>query len=484
MMTRNALIPSVALLAACAGSHHRSLPEPVGPCESLFASLDEAVESASVRWSRAAPIDGFPYLRSSRFLASYRTEDLGSAQWDAWVAALRALDRRGRAIELERIEASARQRLGLDNLATAGVLLDECAETLAERDLAKETRRKALRAAAQVDDDYVMGRRILGLYPLTAIPVAEGIRRLHNDVKAVYARPLDALPLRGELMRFGPIAVAVDTAPAPSDYGDGLGVPRPTGEALAALYAAHAPVWEIDVSGAFDRPGRPRWDPRGYPSVDVSDPVVYQFESWTRWRGEALLQLNYLVWFAERPSEGRYDLLAGPLDGVIWRVTLDAEGRPLVYDAVHACGCYHLFFPANRVRLRRMPETLPEPPLAPQTAPSLHPGRRLAVRLSSRQHYVQRVTLVSEDAWAPYRLDHYDALYTLPWTDGARRGPFDSDGLIAGSDRPERYLLWPMGILSPGAMRGWGRHPIAFVGRRHLDDPDLVERFFEPVTPP
>jgi len=40
-------------------------------------------------------------------------------------------------------------------------------------------------------------------------------------------------------------------------------------------------------------------------------------------------------------------------------------------------------------------------------------------------------------------------------------------------------LFWPMGIDSPGAMRQWGRQPTAFVGRRHFDDADLLERRFE-----
>ena len=36
-----------------------------------------------------------------------------------------------------------------------------------------------------------------------------------------------------------------------------------------------------------------------------------------------------------------------------------------------------------------------------------------------------------------------------------------------------------MGIPSAGAMRQWGRHATAFVGRRHFDEPFLVERYFE-----
>jgi hypothetical protein len=52
------------------------------------------------------------------------------------------------------------------------------------------------------------------------------------------------------------------------------------------------------------------------------------------------------------------------------------------------------------------------------------------------------------------------------------------DGLNPGTERLERLLFWPMGILSAGAMRQWGRHATAFVGRRHFDDADLFEKRF------
>jgi len=49
---------------------------------------------------------------------------------------------------------------------------------------------------------------------------------------------------------------------------------------------------------------------------------------------------------------------------------------------------------------------------------------------------------------------------------------------VHGSERGERFILWPMGIRSPGAMRQWGRHAVAFVGRRHFDDPFLISSLF------
>ena len=53
-----------------------------------------------------------------------------------------------------------------------------------------------------------------------------------------------------------------------------------------------------------------------------------------------------------------------------------------------------------------------------------------------------------------------------------------ADGIVPGSERGERWLFWPMGVPEPGAMRQWGRHATAFVGRRHFDDPGILERYF------
>jgi hypothetical protein len=69
--------------------------------------------------------------------------------------------------------------------------------------------------------------------------------------------------------------------------------------------------------------------------------------AYTRYADRVLLQLVYTIWFPERPARGEVDFLAGRLDGLIWRVTLSPDGEPLVYDSIHPCGCYHLFFPRS-----------------------------------------------------------------------------------------------------------------------------------------
>ena len=62
---------------------------------------------------------------------------------------------------------------------------------------------------------------------------------------------------------------------------------------------------------------------------------------------------------------------------------------------------------------------------------------------------------------------------------GQARSMFDDKGIVPGTSRKERMLLWPMGVKDAGAMRQWGHHATAFIGRRHFDDADLLERYFE-----
>lgn len=81
-----------------------------------------------------------------------------------------------------------------------------------------------------------------------------------------------------------------------------------------------------------------------------------------------------------------------------------------------------------------------------------------------------------------YRYADDDALRWL--AEGAgQRSLFGADGIVAASARGERFPFWPIGVPNPGAMRQWGRYATAFIGRRHFDDPDLMDKSFRVVTP-
>jgi hypothetical protein len=250
---------------------------------------------------------------------------------------------------------------------------------------------------------------------------------------------------------------------------------------VADLAAVYAPSFEIPVAGDFDRFGALRWRrDADMPQVDASQPTVYVHPAQMRYGETVLLQLVYTVWFPERPARRTVDFLAGRLDAVMWRVTLAPDGEPLLYDSIHACGCYHLFFPTPRARPRPAPDALDEWAFVPQRLPRVAEGERPVVRLASGTHYIEAVERVSgPDSLTRYRFHGYDALRSLPRFGGGHRSVFGPDGIIAGSERLERWLLWPAGVPSAGAMRQWGRHATAFVGRRHFDEPDLLERRFE-----
>ena len=125
---------------------------------------------------------------------------------------------------------------------------------------------------------------------------------------------------------------------------------------------------------------------------------------------------------------------------------------------------------------------------APAPLPGLSPGQRLVVHISSGSHAVMGLgtTFGAPAAGeARYALMAEDQLRSLPVSrDGsASRSLYGPDGLVAGTQRGERWFFWPMGIASAGAMRQWGHHATAFVGRRHFDDVDLLHDRFVPTAP-
>lgn len=404
---------------------------------------------------------------------------MSAAEAEAWLNRLAVLDEDARVIELDSLPDRVRRDLA-SNIGEGGSIarrLSDCSASL-RRDLRQDPAAlNRLRARAVVPEDYVTAYRVFGLYPLTALAVQRGVRRWHAETYALFARDPADLPVAGALRRFVPPEpeTAAVSLPLPRDA---LGIPQPSPEVLNRLFARHAPIWEIDVAGDYDLPGTPLWREGRRPSVDPTAPVTFRYVSFTRWRGEALLQLNYLIWFSRRPRDSTLGLYGGDLDGVIWRVTLDGSGTPLLYDSIHACGCYHQFFPGPALQVKSSGGVYSEAPLVPQAAPAPGAGERVVVRLDSGRHYIQRV-YADKGGGTAYAWRDYRALYGSPMVGGAPRSLFGAHGIVPGSERRERWLLWPTGVRSPGAMRERGHHATAFVGRRHFDDAHLIDALFE-----
>jgi hypothetical protein len=454
--------------------------------------VDQAVSGAGVADGMAARVAGFPYLRISRFLASYAGDAMNDAQFADWMSRMIELGRRGYEVELANLPADKADALGVAlwevgrQYAWAGPALADCTARLAAADYADGERRAALRQAAFVPDEYITWQRVAGLYWFTRIPFSAGVRRWQRGVRDVFSRAEAALPASGELKTYAPppppsrlsageIAALLQRAAA-----NALGIPDLRGEELEAVFRAYAPEFIVDTAGDADLPGELGWREGDVPRIVSRLPVVYRRVSHTRYQGRALLQLSYGLWFPERPRDGAWDLLGGHLDGVIWRVTLAPDGAPWVFDSMHACGCYHLFFPTGRAAVRPQPESLDEGAFSPQALPAIAAGNRVALRLAAGSHYLQRVVLQAAPAASAeeYVFAEDDVLRSLPLPVAGRRSLYRPDGIVPGTERHERYFFWPMGVPEPGAMRQPGRHATAFVGRRHFDDPDLLERYF------
>lgn len=456
-------------------------------CQNIYQSLDQAVAETIISPSWPAKINGFPYLRVDRFLSSYTRQDLTESELSAWLQQMVRYDLDLRAVELAGLDNKKHPWLAqFSPEQTPLQMLNVCSEKLKEYDLHHPERLAELRRNAQVPSEYSIFNRIFGIYPLVSIPASLGVENYHQQTRQTFAQPLPSLPVRGELQRF--VSVAKPSPVTSAIAHDALFIPQPTPLQLENLFARHAPVWEIDVVADYDLPGIPVWQSNTQPTADTAQPIVYHYPSYTRWQGQALLQLNYLIWFSERPAQSRFDILAGRLDGLIWRVTLNTDGSVLIYDTIHPCGCYHYFFPGTGLALRNESDKLPEPPLVVQNAPDLTPHQSIVIRVESGTHYIQRVYAdnLQENALKDvnyYHLRDYRDLYaSTVMNSGKTLSLFDKSGLVRGTERAERWLLWPLGVPSAGAMRERGRHAVAFVGQRHFDDADLLEQLFFDTT--
>jgi hypothetical protein len=257
-----------------------------------------------------------------------------------------------------------------------------------------------------------------------------------------------------------------------------LGVPLPAENQGKKIVEHFAPVFIQDVAAPYDLVGRLVWD-GDCPGVDQGKPTVYHYFSNAFLKGRPILQINYVIWFSERAGERAPSIERGHLDGLTLRVSLDDQGKPFMVDIVNDCGCYHLFAPEKERVGGIISKPLKFDPFVPQWLPDLLPGQRLAVRLNSGWHQVQRLTAAEGfPEPIPYDLLPYDALEYLPREDGRTESIFDSKGIAKCSERVERFILFSMGIPKIGSMRQRGHHAIELIGRTHFDTPTLFDESF------
>jgi hypothetical protein len=463
-----------------------SVAEPV--CYRWLENIESTLEEYRLNDPETVHINGFPHLRVNRFLASMGDRATSNDAFADWLEHMRQLDSRGKKLELANLPTWAKERL-VSEKPIAGTLdsaLAYCGKHLNKVSLHNPAHKKILLEQAKIPDAYQSWKRIVGLYPLVRFVATASIERLHSELEASFKAPLEKLSKLGKLTRYSPpdnprLTPEQLSAMMKASVSNPLGIPSLTFLQLQQLSAHFAPIWEIDTRNDTDKIGTVVIGSNDQPHIDISLPTVYVSHSYNRWHGNVLLQLIYQVWLPAREKTGLLDLYGGSLDSVIWRVTLDPEGTPIAYDSIHACGCYYLFFPAKGYRAIT-PKDGAESVLSPKSIVSIPSGQHLLLRLQSRTHYLQQVSLVQdtcESATRRYLFQDLGQLRSLPKTNGTKRSLYGQDGIVDASARTERFLLWPFGIANPGAMRQWGTHAIAFIGRRHFDDPFLLEKLMD-----
>jgi len=464
---RAGLALPLALASACATLAPPQTAQ-TAQCRADFTQMDADVAAAGVDDGGAARVAGYPYLRADRLLASFADEVDDPARFDVWVEHLRQTDLDARRAELRNLDAVTAD--------ARWAQAERCGRTLVALELNTDDARKRLREQVRVRDDYSLLARGFGLYPFAVPFLNLGIKGYHEEVRADYAQPLDQLDSPGPVLRWAPEGAAAALPTSPLQY-DALGMPQLSAAQWQALSQQYAPQWWIETGGDYDRPGAPVLHPGAKPGVDAQRPEVYVIHDVTRFGDRVLPVLAYVIWFSERPPQKARDSYAGALDGLIWRVVLDPQLQPLVYDTIHPCGCYRYTFPAQA--LTRIPRGgfWQEPVLFPQAEV---PHDTVALRIQSQTHYLRRVVEPSAAVGEVhhYTLRPYADLLSLPAGEGVRRSLYGPDGIIAGTQRGERWWLWITGVPDPGAMRQWGRHATSFVGRSHFDDARFLEQNF------
>src|SRR5664279_2712370 len=376
-----------------AGSDREFRSAEAKECDSWFTKLDEAIDGAGVRDAEAYRIPGFPYLRVNRFLASFRQQASNDpAAFAAWSKRLRALDERSRSYEISNLPQNRLVALEVNSRPEVTARTNQCANSLASLDAASALRKRILTERAHVPDDYDELKRTVGGYPVVSKAFFEFAKKWQNESFEMFQQTAAGNFEQKNLVRYRPPDSALPAQRIVSILSktktDALGIPLIGDRERETLFATFAPVFEIDTSGDYDRFGPLRWGGSETPEVDVSRPTVYRRLAFTRFGGRTLVQLVYMIWFTERPQDNSLDPLSGKLDGIVFRVTLNQSGRPLVYDSIHLCGCYHMFFPTPAVSPIPPPDPNVEWAFVPRTLPVIVAPQRVVVRMTTRSHYV------------------------------------------------------------------------------------------------
>ncbi len=474
LTTAGAAASSSLPRAADAGITSRISSDP--GCSALRSEIDTRIEREQVADPRHARIQLSPWLRSDRFLADALARQVSSGGPTRPI--LEAMANHDEA-------ALAREigRLGMPAVDDVTEALNDCRRRAIEELLSGPDPSQRLTEVG-VPDAYRDWQRRLGAYPLARPWLRMGAQRWRlgeHRLQREQEPPKAVIRWRGPATAQAPTQGDVAAWLAQARAMHALNWPLPQAQHLEQMAILHAPILEISSTATADRIGR-LLGHRNRPKVDTDTPSAYFEAGFTRFGERVLLQLSYTFWFPERVASHFLDPYAGAIDGLVWRVTLDDDGQPLLWESIHACGCYYtLVLPADaRLRFHNPDAAAREDPLV-LIGPSA--DHRIRFSVSTGEHFL-RWPRSADESRAEQGVENRSYVlraYAELLEPGSQRPPFGSDGLLAGTSRLERFFLWPAGIPDPGAMRSNGHHATAFLGRRHFDDAQLASGMVEAI---
>ncbi len=434
-------------------------------CRDRYAQMDRRVDEAGVRDAAFYRVPGFPYLRTDRLVASFADEVATVHEIGWWLRRMRELDQEAREFEYYNLGLSTEEH------ANHRQRLQVCGIALTSLELADPQQLNHLRKIVQQPDLYSGVARSVGFYPLV-VPLLK--TRITNTRRTVIenARIARAVDQNLTTWKVNPVA---DPSLAPESFDkthpDEVGLPGLTESGWLALAEKFAPSLNIETRGDRDRLGSPAWK-GGQAVVDLERPLVHYHIDFARFGDQKLVQVNYFLWFE---SDGK-----GAIDSLVWRVTLGRDAQPMVYESMHASGRDHRWYPVRALERRPANGFWEQEPFFPSDT---HAPRQAALRLSAGTHQLRLVSKAEQATSTParrYELARYENLYLLPTATGGTRSLFDEQGLIPGSGSNDPIWLWSTGIKNPGALRQYGHHATAYIGRKHFSDPRLLEKVFVP----
>lgn len=439
-------------------------------CLDDYNKLDDAIIVNKATDIQYARVNGFSYLRSSRYLASLEGKVNNYKGFTDWLTALNNLSRYALSTEFDRLPEERKAAL-FSNKTELRQRLKRCGSILVRTLSTMPEWRQTLRHRTKVKSSYSSWQRVAGLYPVVAAPFRLGERNKYTvqreqedlfepNIKDHYTY---AYVTKTQKPEFFPVSVNM------------AGIPKISSKRKRQLLHYHAPQIAMPDRQSHNRIGTVTLDPQGEPYVNIDQSTYYTWVDFGRFQGETTIRLNYSFWFEETPRKNQLDMRAGKIDGLTWRVHLKLDGTAIARDVAHNCGCNYRIYPSNGFTVQSDKSWINHPIYV---GPELSQNRTQTLFLEADSHQVIAVkddVSSSQKVYRPVLVTHYNKLKRLNTTDGAKKSIFNERGIITGSERLERFVLWPTGITKSGSMRVAGSQPISKLSKNHFDDAFLLE---------